>query len=363
MKFNDLSAQHRRHGAEIERRMQAVLAHAQFILGPEVAELEAALAELVGVEHCVTVGSGTQALELALRALGIGPGHEVITVAFSWISAAEAVALVGATPVFVDIEPQGFTLDPARIVGALSPRTRAILPVSLFGQMANMAAIRSVADAHGLPVIEDAAQSLGASQNGQHSGAAALVGCTSFFPTKPLGCYGDGGALFTADAALARSLRGLRSHGSLDRREHTQVGTNGRLDTLQAAVLLAKLPHFSRELDERRLLAERYSSRLGALVNVPRALPGNQHVFAQYTLRHAERDRLALGLAQQGIPTQVHYARCIHQQPVFAQAAAELPESERAAREVLSLPLYPGLELSAQDRVIEALTSLLSERA
>ncbi len=361
MKFLDLSATRARYAEELERRMSAVLDHCQFIMGPEVQELERALAARVGVAHAVSVGSGTHALEVALRALGVGPGDEVITTPFSWISSAEAIALVGATPVFVDIEPRGFCLDAARLERAITPRTRAILPVSLFGQTGELEAIAAIAAAHGLPVVEDAAQSFGARRHGARSGGITLVGCTSFFPTKPLGCFGDGGALFTNDDALADALRAIRSHGSLDRKVHDRVGTNARLDTLQAAVLLAKLPSFDAELAERRALAERYSTALAGAVVVPEVLAGNEHVFAQYTVRHANRGALAARLAERGIPTQVHYARCLHQQPVFAAHARALPEAERAAREVLSLPLYPGLRPDAQDRVIAELLSAARE--
>jgi UDP-2-acetamido-2-deoxy-ribo-hexuluronate aminotransferase len=355
VQFLDLTAQHARYAREIEQRMLAVVAHAQFIMGPEVAALEDALAERVGVAHCVSVGSGTQALELALRALGVGPGDEVITVAFSWISSAEVIALVGATPVFVDIDPRGFGLDPHGLELAFSPRTRAVLPVSLYGQTANLTAIEAIAAAHGVPVIEDAAQSFGARHAGRASGGITRVGCTSFFPSKPLGCFGDGGALFSNDLDLARTLRAMRSHGSLDRKVHDCLGTNARLDTLQAAVLLAKLPHFEAELIERRRLATRYSSALRGHFEVPEVLPGNEHVFAQYTIRSPRRDALAQALQAQGIPTRVHYARCLHQQPLFAELEANVPEAERAAREVLSLPLFPGLADADQDRVIEAL--------
>lgn len=358
MKFVDLSVTRPRYAAELERRMSAVLSHCQFVMGPEVLELERALAALVGVEHCVTVGSGTQALELSLRALGVGPGHEVITTPFSWISSAEAIALVGATPVFVDIEPHGFCLDPQLVERALTPRTRAILPVSLFGQPPELDALARVAAAHGLPVVEDAAQSFGAKRHGARSGGLTRVGCTSFFPTKPLGCFGDGGALFTNDSSLADALCSLRGHGSLDRKTHDRVGTNARLDTLQAAVLLAKLPCLEADLAERRALAARYSAALAHRVTVPCTLPGNEHVFAQYTIRHHERDLLVTRLAERGVPTQVHYARCLHHQPVFAALARALPEAERAAREVLSLPLYPGLSRAEQERVIAAVLEL-----
>lgn len=363
MQFNDLKAQHARYAEPIEQRMRVVLEHAQFIMGPEVGELEQRLAARVGTAHCVSVSSGTQALELSLRALGVGPGDEVITVAFSWISSAEVIALVGAKPVFVDIEPCGFGMAPAQLARAFSAKTRAVLPVSLYGQTPELEAIETLAAAHGVPVIEDAAQSLGAERHGRQSGALTRLGCTSFFPTKPLGCYGDGGAIFTDDEPLARKLRALRSHGTVDRKSFDLIGTNARLDTLQAAVLLAKLPYFDDDLRERRRLAQRYTAALAGHVRTPQVLPGNAHVFAQYTIRAPGRDELAAALAARGLPSQVHYARCLHQQPVFADSATPLPESERAAREVLSLPLFPGLVSADQDRVIEAIIEHQATRA
>jgi UDP-2-acetamido-2-deoxy-ribo-hexuluronate aminotransferase len=354
LQFNDLKRQHARHAAAVGERIAAVLQHAQFISGPEVAELEQALAARVGA-HCVAVGSGTQALELTLRALGIGPGDEVVTTPFSWVSSAEVIALVGATPVFVDIEPRAFTLSAEGLRLALTSRTRAVLAVSLFGQMPELEALEAVASARSVPIIEDAAQSFGASRRGLRSGGATRVGCTSFFPTKPLGGYGDGGAVFSRDEALMARVRALRSHGSVDRRTFELVGVNGRLDTLQAAVLLAKLPALDEELDERRRLASVYTEELAGFVHPPELLPGNEHVFAQYTVRLKERDRVAAALRAEGVPTQIHYERCLHQQPVFAAHARPLPEAERAATEVLSLPLFPGLSAGEQTLVIEAL--------
>jgi UDP-2-acetamido-2-deoxy-ribo-hexuluronate aminotransferase len=361
IRFNDATAAHARHAAAIDARLQALFAHGHFIMGPEVAELEAALADYVGVPHAIAVKSGTMALELALRAHDIGAGDEVITSPFSWISAAEAVALVGARPVFVDIEPDTFLLDASRVDEAVTARTRAILPVSLFGQMPDFERLEAVARRHGLALIEDGAQSFGATRHGRRSGSLGNVGITSFFPTKPLGCYGDGGALFTNDAALARRLRTLRAHGAEQRGEHIAVGLNGRLDTLQAAILLAKLPYLEQELDERRRLAKRYTDALPPQLGAPATLAGNEHVFAQYTVRLARRDSLVAQLTGQGIQTAVYYARALHQQPVFQRLAraGALPHAERAAREVLSLPLYPGLSDDAQDRVISALCAAI----
>jgi len=361
MLFIDLKTGRERAKAELEARMSAVLEHGVFIMGPEIAELEAELAAYVGVKHAITVSSGTHGLELSLRALGIGPGDEVLTSAFSWISAAEVVALVGATPVFVDIEPRSFGLDAAQTAASITPRTKAIIPVSLFGQMPDFSALNALGAQYSVPLIEDAAQSFGASQHGRKSCGVTLIGCTSFFPTKPLGCFGDGGALFTDDDALAAQLRAIRSHGSHDRKHHTVLGTNARLDTLQAAVLLAKLPRLDEELAARARIGARYNALLRDCCQVPDVAPGNAHVYAQYTLRLENRDAVAAHLREQGIPSAVYYAKCLHEQPVFAQCARwhHLPESERAAREVLSLPMHPYLSEADQDRVVAAVKSAL----
>lgn len=366
MHFVDLKSQYRRYQAEIDARLRRVLEHGQFILGPEVAELEEALARFVGVRHALTVASGTDSLEIALRALGIGPGDEVITVPFTWISTAEVVALVGARPVFVDIAPDTYNIAVEHIEAAITPRTRALLPVSLFGQMPDFDRINALAARHGLPVIEDAAQSFGATQRGRRSGGVTTIGSTSFFPAKPLGCYGDGGALFTNDEALAERMRAIRTHGGLERNHHPLLGMNGRFDTLQAAVLLAKLPHFEGELSERQRLAARYNEALDGLCVTPAVAPGNTHVYAQYTIRVPHRDAVAARLKAAGIPTAVYYPKCLHEQPVFAGLGyrpGDFPVAEQAAREVLSLPLHPFLTEADQDRVVEALKTALAETA
>jgi UDP-2-acetamido-2-deoxy-ribo-hexuluronate aminotransferase len=356
MRFMDLQTPYRRYKAAIDARMNAVFEHGGFILGPEVAELEAALGAYVGVTHVIGVASGTQSLELALRALGIGAGDEVVTVAFTFVGSVDPIALVGATPVFVDIDPESFTLDVTQLERAISPRTRAILPVSLFGRMPDYDAIGEIAARYGLPVIEDGAQSFGASLRGRKSCGVTRIGSTSFFPTKPLGAYGDGGALFTNDAELAFRVRALRRHGNVGENEHALLGTNSRLDTLQAAALLAKLPHLEDELAARSRIAARYSEELRHVVDVPAPPPLGEHVYALYTIRAKNRDELARRLAARGIPTAVYYPRCLHQQPVFASAAGgvSLPESERAAREVLSLPMHPFLTDAEQSSVIAA---------
>ena len=363
MEFIDLKTQYRRYQAEIDSRMRRVLEHGLFIQGPEIVELEQVLAEYVGVTECITVASGTASLEIALRALGIGPGDEVITVPFTWISTAEVIALVGAKPVFVDIEPVTFNLNPALLESKISPRVKAILPVSLFGQMADLDRINQIAQAHSLLVIEDAAQSFGARQNGKRSCGATTIGSTSFFPAKPFGCYGDGGALFANDQQLAQRMRAIRTHGGLKRHHHPWVGTNGRFDTLQAAVLLAKWPHFEWELQQRGRLGARYSEKLRPSCPVPELFGGNTHVYAQYTVRVANRDQVSDRLKAKSIPTAVYYPKCLHEQPVFAGLGyqpGDFPEAERAAREVLSLPMHPFLTEEEQDKVIAALQAAIA---
>lgn len=361
MEFIDLKTQYQRNQAAIDRRIQDVLRHGKFIMGPEISELEGALASYVGAGSCITVSSGTAGLEIALRALGIGPGAEVITVPFTWISTAEAVGLVGATPVFVDIEPVTYNLNVDLIERAITPRTRAILPVSLFGQMPDYQRINSIAAKHGLSVIEDGAQSFGATQHGERSCGVTLAGVTSFFPAKPLGCYGDGGALFTDDAALADKMKAIRTHGGLKRHHHPFLGTNGRFDTLQAAVLLAKLPQLDWEVTQRALIGARYTEALRGTCVVPEVLPGNSHVYAQYTIRVPDRDTVGAQLKEQGIPTAVYYPKCLHEQPVFSTCGrwGDFPEAERASREVLSLPMHPYLHETDQDRVVKALAAAL----
>lgn len=362
MEFIDLKEQYRRYKTDIDRRMTAVLAHGHFIMGPEIAELESELAHYVGVAHCISVASGTASLEIALRALGIGPGDEVITVPFTWISSAEVIGLVGAKPVFVDIDPQTYNLDPDLLDRAITPRTKAIMPVSLFGQMPDYERINQIAAQKGICVIEDGAQSFGATQKGKRSCGVTAIASTSFFPAKPLGCYGDGGALFTSDAVLAEKMRAIRTHGGLKRHHHPFLGTNGRFDTLQAAVLLAKLPKFEWEVGERGRLGQRYSERLRSHCVVPEVAPGNTHVYAQYTIRVPNRDAVAAKLKEKGIPTAVYYPKCLHEQPVFAGCGycwGDFPHSEKASREVLSLPMHPFLSDSDQNRVVEALQQAL----
>jgi UDP-2-acetamido-2-deoxy-ribo-hexuluronate aminotransferase len=357
MQFIDLRSQYLRYKPEIDASINRVLEHGQFIMGPEVGELEEALTSYVGIEHCITVASGTDSLEIALRALNIGPGDEVITVPFTWISSAEVISQVGAKPVFVDIDIGTYNIDLTQIEMAITPRTRAIIAVSLFGQMPDYDAINKIAERHGVIVIEDAAQSFGATQNGRKSCSLTRISSTSFFPSKPFGCYGDGGALFTADPRLAEAMRAIRSHGGIRRHHHTLVGMNGRLDTIQAAILLAKLPHFENEVKLRTSIGARYSSAIANYCVVPQISKGNTHVYAQYTVRVPERDLLAERLKANGIPTAVYYPKCLHEQPVYKHLNynwGAFPNSERTSREVISLPMGPFLTELEQDKVIKA---------
>lgn len=370
MQFIDLNAQQQRIGADVHARMEAVLAHGRYILGPEVAELEARLADYVGVRHCVGVSSGTDALLVALMALDIGPGDEVITTPFTFVATAEVIALLGAVPRFVDIDPVTYNIDPARIEAAVGPKTRAIMPVSLYGQCADMDPINAVADRHGLPVIEDAAQSFGATYKGRRSGGLSTIGCTSFFPSKPLGAYGDGGACFTDDEQLAERMRQAMNHGQDKRYSHPRLGINGRLDTLQAAVLLAKLAIFPDEVERRASVGARYTELLrargaGSLKDTadglltPHVEPHNTSVFAQYTLQADDRDTVIARLKAQDIPTAVHYPIPLNRQGAYAHFCCPdcTPNADRAAARVLSLPMHPYLSAQDAERVADAVTS------
>src|SRR3954464_857915 len=310
MEFTDLKTQYRALQGEIDARIRRVLEHGQYILGPEVRELEEKLAAYTGSKHCVTVASGTEALLIALMALDIKPGDEVITTPFTFVATGEMIVLLGAKPVFVDVEEDTANLDASRISAAVTAKTRAIMPVSLYGQPADMDEINAIAAKHRIPVIEDAAQSFGATYKGRRSCNLSTIGATSFFPSKPLGCYGDGGALFTNDDALAAAMREIRVHGQSGRYQHTRIGVGGRMDSLQCAVVLAKLPRFDWEVERRIALGRRYDELLSRVA--PRARPikvkgDRTSVYAQYTIRTAERARLQDELKARGIPTAVHY--------------------------------------------------------
>jgi UDP-2-acetamido-2-deoxy-ribo-hexuluronate aminotransferase len=362
MDFIDLKTQYQRVRESMGRRMQAVLDHGQFILGAEHQELERKLADYVGVKHCIGASSGTDTLLIALMAYGIGRGDEVITSPFTFIATGEMIALAGAKPVFVDIDARTYNIDPRLIEAAITPRTKAIMPVSLYGQVGDMDGINAVARKHRRPVIEDAAQSFGAKYRGKRSCALSEVGSTSFFPSKPLGAYGDGGALFTDDDDLAKLMREIRVHGQDRRYHHPRLGINGRLDTLQAAVLLAKMEIFDDEVEARMRIGARYSGMiaeaLGDRVTTPLLAPGCTSVYAQYTIEVSNRDQVEQAMKAQGIPTAVHYPVPLHLQPVFAdlgQHAGAFPISEAAGRRVLSLPMHPYLTEAQQARVVQAL--------
>lgn len=356
MEFIDIKYQYKLYKKEIDQAIHEVLDSGLFIMGPQIKLLEQTLAHYVGVKHCITVSSGTDSLQIALMALGIGPGDEVITVPFTWISSTEVIGLVGATPVFVDIEPDTYNIDVHKIEQAITPQTKAILPVNLFGQMPDYDVINAIATKHGLHVIEDAAQSFGATQKGRKSCSLATIGSTSFFPAKPLGCYGDGGAIFTNDDSLAAKMRAIRTHGGEERHHHPYLGMNGRLDTLQAAVLLAKFPHFPGEVKARETIGARYNELLKDCCVVPAIQKGNTHVYSIYTIRVEDRDALANELKAQGIPTAVYYPKCVHEQPVFASLGyrGHMPVAERVSQEVISLPMHPWLTEKDQDQIAEA---------
>ena len=363
MEFIDLKSQQKRIREKIDRRIATVLEHGNYIMGPEIAELETKLAEYVGVRHCIGAASGTDTLLIAMMALGIGAGDEVITVPYTWISTAEMIALLGAKPVFVDIDPRIWNLDPAKLETAITPRTKAIMPVGIFGQVADMEAINAIAARHNLPVIEDAAQSFGATHHGRRSCALSTIGSTSFFPSKPLGCYGDGGALFTNDDQLAQTMKQIRVHGQAKKHHHPILGINGRLDTLQAAILLEKLEIFDEEIAKRQQVAATYNERLGNLgVTLPHVAAGNTSVYAQYTVLSPKRDEISAALAKLGVPSVSYYAVPLHLQPVFAylgHQAGEFPCSEKVANEGLSLPMNPYLTNEEVDLVCSAFATVL----
>lgn len=356
--FIDLKSQYAALRENINARIQRVLDHGQYIMGPEVKELEERLARLSGARHCITVASGTEALLISLMALDIRPGDEVITSPFTFAATAEMIVLAGATPVFVDIEPDTCNIDASLIEAAVTPRTRAIMPVSLYGQVADMDEINAVAQRHGLAVIEDAAQSFGASYKGRKSCNLSTLGCTSFFPSKPLGCYGDGGAIFTSDDALATTCREIRVHGQSKRYHHTRLGVGGRMDTLQCAVVLGKLDRFDWEIQRRIELGERYRQALqarSAPLELLAVRPDRDCVWAQFTVFVDERAQVQERLQALGVPTAVHYPRPLHRQPAYERfARGGCPHSEAAAERVLSLPMSADLGDSDLARVVEA---------
>lgn len=365
--FVDLKAQYAALKPQIQARINRVLDHCQFIMGPEVKELEANLADYTGARHCITVASGTEALLISLMALGIKPGDEVITTPFTFVATAEVIVLLGAKPVFVDIEPDTCNINASLIEAAITPKTRAIMPVSLYGQPADMDEINAIAKRHGnIPVIEDAAQSFGATYKGCKSGNLSTIGCISFFPSKPLGCYGDGGAIFTNDESIAQACREIRVHGQSGRYVHTRIGVGGRMDTLQCAIVLAKFERFDWEVERRLEVGKRYNALLDerGLTRVQQR-SDRTSVFAQYTVFLNNREQGQQALKQAGIPTAVHYPVPLNEQPAYQHLCCLdcTPVASVTARRVLSLPMHADLNLADQERIVLAMNASNSDAA
>jgi UDP-2-acetamido-2-deoxy-ribo-hexuluronate aminotransferase len=357
MEFIDLKTQYQTLRESINGRIQTVLDHGQYIMGPEVKELEDRLASYTGAKHCITVASGTEALLISLMAIGIKPGDEVITTPFSFIATAEVIVLLGAKPVFVDIEPDTCNINASLIEAKITDKTKAIIPVSLYGQPADMDEINAIAEKYKVIVIEDAAQSFGATYKSKKSCNLSKIGCTSFFPSKPLGCYGDGGAIFTSDDELAQVMREIRVHGQSKRYVHTRIGVGGRMDTLQCAIVLAKLDRFDWEIDQRIKIGARYNDLLAGKVTTVVQRPNRSSVFAQYTVFVSDREHLQLTLKEKGVPTAVHYPVPMHLQTAYQELCCPecCPESIQAANKVMSLPMYPDLTETNQVTIINSL--------
>lgn len=355
--FIDLAAQQRQLRPALEQGIERVLRHGQYILGPEVAELEERLADYTSAKYCISVANGTDALQIALMALGVGPGDEVITPGFTYIATAEAAAVLGAKPVYVDIDPRTYNLDPNLLEAAITPRTKAIIPVSLYGQCADYDAINTIANRHGIPVIEDAAQSFGATYKGRKSCNLTTIATTSFFPSKPLGCYGDGGAIFTSDDELAKVMRQIARHGQEKRYYHVRVGMNSRLDTLQAAILSPKLDVLGDELRAREQVAGEYARLLEEVsISAPYVEAHSRSAWAQYTIRVENRNAVQRTLGDAGIPTAIHYPRPINKQPAVAEPTADLPHGNLAAEQVISLPMHSRLSFTEMRDIVNKLT-------
>jgi len=358
MNFIDLEQQQNRIKKQIDTNIAKVLAHGRYIMGPEVSELEEQMADYVGVKYCIGVSSGTDALLIAMMALEIGPGDEVITTPFTFIATSEMIKLLGAKPVFVDIDPQTYNIDPAKISSAITNNTKLILPVSLYGQCADMDAINTIAKQHNLPVLEDGAQSFGATYKGRKSCNLSTVGCTSFFPSKPLGCYGDGGAIFTNDDVLAKVMCEIRVHGQDKRYSHPRLGINGRLDTIQAAVLLAKFEIFPDEVMQRDRVGRQYTASINAMqstIVAPQIRSNCTTVYAQYSIMVNNREQLIAKLNKMNIPTAVHYPVPLHLQPPFYNNQLNLPVVEDVATKIVSLPMHPYLSTEDIEKVSRAL--------
>jgi len=365
IKFVDLNRQYQLNKTLIDQKIQAVLDHSFYILGPEVKLLEEELAHFVGVKHAIGCSSGTEALLLALLAYDIQPGDEIITTPFTFFATVEMIALLKAKPVFVDIDPGDFNIDPQHIKDAVTPRTKGIITVNLFGLCADHDPINALAQENGLFVIEDAAQSFGAVSNGKRSCSLADAACTSFFPAKPLGCYGDGGMVFTDHDDKARLLRSLLNHGAgAERYDHVRIGINGRLDTLQAAVLQAKFSIYPKEIELRQQVAQKYSAGLKDPVITPVIPEGQTSVFAQYCIRVPKRDELQSFLKDQGIPTAIHYPKPLHLQPALSDlgyAAGDFPNAESVAQNIIALPMHPYLEEAEQDFIVDHIMNFISK--
>ncbi len=357
--FIDLKTQYKTHKDEIDTEVLGVLESTQFILGPQVSKLEKDLATFVESKYAIVCSSGTDALLISLMALDIKAGDEVITTPFTFISTAEVIALVGATPIFVDIDEETYNIDANLIEKAITSKTKAIIPVSLYGQCSDMDKINKIAKKHGLHVVEDGCQSLGATYNGKESCNLSDIGCTSFFPSKPLGCYGDGGAVFTNDDILAKKIRTISNHGQEERYKHKYIGINGRLDAIQAAILNVKMKYVRDEIRIRGEIGARYNQLLqDSNVIPPKILEGNTSVFAQYSIRHEKRDDLISKLNQAGIPTAIHYPISLHQQEAFEYLGykdGDFPVSEKISSQIMSLPMSPYLTKEQQDLVINTI--------
>ncbi|MGC4028215.1 MAG: DegT/DnrJ/EryC1/StrS family aminotransferase [Steroidobacteraceae bacterium] len=362
--FIDLKAQYEALKPQIQGRINRVLEHGQYIMGPEVKELEEKLATYTGSKHCITVASGTEALLISLMALGVGPGDEVITTPFTFVATAEVIVLLGATPVYVDIEVETCNINAGLIEAAITPKTRAIMPVSLYGQPSDMDEVNAIAARYGnIPVIEDAAQSFGATYKGRRSCNLSAIGCTSFFPSKPLGCYGDGGAIFTSDDALAQACREIRVHGQSRRYVHTRIGVGGRMDTMQCAVVLAKLERFDWEVVQRLAMGRAYNKLLDS-AGVPRIeqRADRTSVFAQYTVAVQNREAVVRALQESGIPTAIHYPVPLNEQPAYRGLSRgdSTPVAQAMANKVMSLPMSPDITPETLHQVVSVVRQSLS---
>lgn len=360
--FFDLAAQKNKIKSEIDQGISKVLSHGKYILGPEVNELENLLVNYTGSKYCITCANGTDALQISLMALGVGQGDEVIMSAFSYIATAEVVALLGAKPIYVDVDNANYNIDVSLIEDQINEKTKAIIPVSLYGQCANFDGINAIANKYGIAVIEDAAQSFGGEYNGKKSCNLSTIGCTSFFPTKPLGCYGDGGAIFTSDDELAELIRQIARHGQKDRYEHVRVGVNSRLDTIQAAVLIPKLKILDYEICSRQKIASFYGSHLNlnSHCEPPEIDDRNLSAWAQYTIKTVKRDFVRECLLEDGIPTAVHYPRPLNKQPAYRTDTFYTPVADKLSHSVVSIPVHAYLDQRAQDGILKSVQNALA---